>query len=94
MRVVRDLTDRQKQIYTYIRKRIQGGMPPTLADMMDEFGFKSTNSVRGHLRLIQKKGYIVCKAGMARGLYLTEKDVMNDAVGLPSSYGRSSEAID
>jgi Holliday junction resolvase RusA-like endonuclease len=69
----KDLTDRQKQIYTYIRKRIEGGMPPTLKDLMDEFDIKSTQGVRENLRLIQKKGYIVRKAGQARGLYLTEK---------------------
>lgn len=53
------LTDRQKEILSFLKSFIKkNGFPPTLREVSEDFGFVSTNTVRGHLRLLQKKGFI------------------------------------
>lgn len=53
------LTDKQKKIYNYIRKHIEGkGYPPAIRDICDEFSISSPNGVMCHLKALEKKGYI------------------------------------
>lgn len=53
------LTDKQQQIYTYIRKTIETkGFPPAIRDICEAFGISSPNGVMCHLKALQKKGYI------------------------------------
>lgn len=43
-------------------------MPPTHDEIAKEFGYRSSFSVRQHLRLIHKKGYIDLYPGKSRGI--------------------------
>ncbi|MEZ4401647.1 MAG: transcriptional repressor LexA [Kofleriaceae bacterium] len=53
------LTDRQQQILDYISESINGrGFPPTLREIGEHFGIKSTNGVNDHLKALEKKGYL------------------------------------
>lgn len=53
------LTEKQNQIYAYIRKHIETkGFPPAIRDICDAFGISSPNGVMCHLKALQKKGYI------------------------------------
>jgi len=53
------LTDKQKKIFNYIRKHIEGkGFPPAIRDICDEFSISSPNGVMCHLKALEKKGYI------------------------------------
>jgi repressor LexA len=53
------LTDKQKKIYNYIRKHIEGkGYPPAIRDICDEFSISSPNGVMCHLKALEKKGFI------------------------------------
>ena len=53
------LTDRQRQaldfIGTYIHSR---GYPPTLREIGEQMGIRSTNGVNDHLKALEKKGYL------------------------------------
>lgn len=64
-------TERQQQIASFLqsesRKR---GIAPTQREIAERFGFASLNSVRSHLRLMEKKGMISRLPGKARGLGL------------------------
>ncbi|MCX7958821.1 MAG: transcriptional repressor LexA [Deltaproteobacteria bacterium] len=67
------LTRKQKAILDFINRYTQDeGRPPTLKEIANQFGFASDNSVRTHLRLIHKKGYIAKEPNKARGLKTTE----------------------
>ena len=56
-------------IYQFIvRWQREKGYPPTQAEIRDHLKFGSINSVRGHLVLIEKKGYIRLNYGKARGI--------------------------
>jgi len=67
----RVLTKRQQQILDFIESFIQKrGYPPTLRDIGDEFGIKSTNGVRVNLAALEKKQYIRRRPWLSRGIVL------------------------
>ncbi len=56
---VATLTQKQQQIFEFIRRYIQeNGYPPAIRDIGKEFDIKSPNGVMCHLRALQKKGFI------------------------------------
>ena len=53
------LTKRQAQTLDYIRQSIeQRGYPPTLREIGEYMGIRSTNGVNDHLRALERKGYL------------------------------------
>lgn len=53
------LTDRQQQILDFIAESINGrGFPPTLREIGEHFGIRSTNGVNDHLKALEKKGHL------------------------------------
>jgi repressor LexA len=67
------LTPRQKEIYQFIRSKIQGrGYGPTVREIGNEFGIKSPNGVMCHLKALQKKGLIHREANMSRAIQLLQ----------------------
>jgi repressor LexA len=53
------LTQRQREILDYISMSIdQRGFPPTLREIGQHFGIRSTNGVNDHLKALEKKGYL------------------------------------
>lgn len=68
---MKSLTNKQYKIYEFIvESNKKNGYPPTQAEICDHFGFGSITSVRNHLELIEKKGYIRLNSGKARGIQL------------------------
>jgi repressor LexA len=77
-----ELTPRQRQILKLIQQTIaENGMPPTRAEIAEEFGFKSPNAAEEHLRALQRKGAIDLIPGSSRGIRL--KDSLREQMGLP-----------
>jgi repressor LexA len=53
------LTDRQQQILDFITGSInERGFPPTLREIGEHFGIRSTNGVNDHLKALEKKGHL------------------------------------
>src|SRR3954453_7929218 len=53
------LTDRQKAVLEFISQSIEAqGYPPTLREIGEHMGIRSTNGVNDHLRALEKKGYL------------------------------------
>jgi repressor LexA len=53
------LTDRQQEILDFITLSIgERGFPPTLREIGEHFGIRSTNGVNDHLKALEKKGYL------------------------------------
>ncbi len=66
-----DLTARQQEILQYIRERIdETGMPPTRAEIAEQFGFRSPNAAEAHLKVLEKKGVLELMPGASRGIRL------------------------
>lgn len=53
------LTDQQNKIYGFIVEYTrEHNYPPTIREIMNNFGYKSNNSVVTHLKNLREKGYI------------------------------------
>lgn len=77
------LTARQNDIYEYLRGRIlTDGCPPTMREIGEQFGIRSTNGVRDALVVLEKKGYIRKTPFRSRGIELTD-DVRTEVVSIP-----------
>lgn len=64
-----DLTDRQKAVLAFIRDHIEEtGYPPTIREIGDDLGIKSTNGVNDHLKALERKGYLERQTGKSRAL--------------------------
>lgn len=69
---MRDLTPRQQEILQLIRDRIEDtGLPPTRAEIAQEFGFRSPNAAEEHLKVLARKGVLELLPGASRGIRLT-----------------------
>src|SRR3954453_19447230 len=67
------LTPRQREIYTFIRSKIQGrGYGPTVREIGVNFHIKSPNGVMCHLKALQKKGLIHREPNMSRAIQLLD----------------------
>lgn len=69
------LTETQKNILDFLIEQIKGrGIPPTLADVANHFGYKNRATAQQHLQAIEKKGYIRKNPRLSRGIELTLED--------------------
>jgi repressor LexA len=76
------LTDRQREIYEFIRKKIETrGYGPTVREIGAAFDIKSPNGVMCHLKALEKKGLIKRENFSARAIQLT--DHRPPSLGLP-----------
>ncbi len=63
------LTRRQQDILNFIHQRVnEDGMPPTRAEIVRQFGFRSPNAAQCHLKALAEHGAIRLLPGTARGL--------------------------
>lgn len=66
-----NLTSRQAQILRFIERRVvEAGFPPTLREIGEELGIRSTNAVSDHLKALERKGYLDRHDNRSRGLTL------------------------
>ncbi|MGF1466180.1 MAG: transcriptional repressor LexA [Sandaracinaceae bacterium] len=81
------LTERQKAVLDYIIESIQDrGFPPTLREIGNHLGIKSTNGVNDHLRALERKGYLTREDMKSRTLrptpeVLHESELYGDPFG-------------
>ncbi|AKC32378.1 transcriptional repressor LexA [Candidatus Pantoea carbekii] len=65
------LTNRQQQVYEFIREYIhETGMPPTRVEIACKLGFRSPNSAEEHLKALTRKGVVKIVSGASRGIRL------------------------
>lgn len=56
---LKELTERQKNILTYIKKQIrEKGYPPSVREIGKAVGLNSSSTVHGHLRRLEEKGLL------------------------------------
>jgi repressor LexA len=68
------LTDRQREIYEFIRDKIESrGYGPTVREIGLGFDIKSPNGVMCHLKALEKKGLIKREGFSARAIQLLDR---------------------
>ena len=68
------LTKRQEQTLDFIRQQIEErGYPPTLREIGEYMGIRSTNGVNDHLRALERKGYLRREDMKSRALKLVDE---------------------
>src|SRR5512146_3165105 len=83
------LTRRQEQTLEFIRRSIeQRGYPPTLREIGEYMGIRSTNGVNDHLRALERKGYLTREDMKSRALKLVE-----EALGGPAKVAANDDDL-
>jgi repressor LexA len=69
-----ELTDRQREILQFIlRTSEERGYPPTIREIGEEMGIKSTNGVNDHLKALERKGFLTRGEQQSRSLVPTKR---------------------
>ena len=70
-----DLTEKQKQILEFIKKQTREcGYPPSVREICEAVGFKSTSSVHSHLKTLEQHSYIRRTSLKTRAIDVINKD--------------------
>jgi repressor LexA len=97
------LTPRQREIYDFIRSKIEGrGYGPTVREIGQGFDIKSPNGVMCHLKALEKKGLIIREGFSARAIQLVDHRppssglplLGNVAAGAPTAAIPQDERLD
>ncbi|MBC2399796.1 repressor LexA [Clostridium tetanomorphum] len=77
--------DKQGQILDYIKEKIkEKGYPPSVREICDAVGLKSTSTVHGHLQRLEKKGFIKRDPTKPRAIEITDGSLnMKEMVNIP-----------
>jgi repressor LexA len=80
----RPLTARQAEILEYLRAEVEGrGMPPTIREIGQEFGIRSTKGVEDHLAALERKGHIRRERGKSRAIEISDRQDLSGARLVP-----------
>lgn len=63
----------QQQIYEYLVKSIQNGLPPTVREICTALGIKSTSTVHYHLKILEQEGYITRNGRLNRSIRINSQ---------------------
>ena len=74
------LTQKQKAVYEFVVKQLNSGLPPTVREICNATGIKSTSTVHGILNFLEEQAYIVRDSRNSRAIKL---DTSYDASMVP-----------
>lgn len=78
-----NLTVRQKSILDFLKVYLdQMGYPPTIREICEAVGLKSTATVHSYLNKLEKLGYIKRDATKTRAIDIIEKDIEDQTEGI------------
>jgi repressor LexA len=84
------LTDRQQQVLDFIAASInERGYPPTLREIGERLGIRSTNGVNDHLKALEKKGYLAREDLKSRAL----RPIGHIGLGAPPAQPHVNDAV-
>ncbi len=64
------LTEKQESVYNFLVKKLHSGLPPTVREICDATGIKSTSTVHAILNALEEYGYITRDARYSRAIRL------------------------
>jgi repressor LexA len=73
---MKGLTDRQKAVLDIIQGSMsERGYPPTIREIGEELGIRSTNGVNDHLKALERKGYLSRESSKSRAIRLVDDEL-------------------
>jgi repressor LexA len=66
----RPVTEKQFEVYLYLKRVIGNGHHPTIREIGARFGMRSPNAVMCHLKALERKGMLVRTPETNRGIVL------------------------
>ena len=79
-----ELNDKQLLIYEFLKDfTSEKGYPPTVREICKAVGFKSTSSVHGHLKHLEKEGLIKRDPTKPRALEIVDSVVKKEMINVP-----------
>lgn len=80
---MKKLTKSQQKVYDFLVEHKDSGIPPTVREICDATGFKSTSTVHNHLNTLERMGYISRRPDCARAIFLNNIDGTPGSVAVP-----------
>lgn len=62
------MTDNQQKVLNFLRRRMSDSVPPSVREICEATGIRSTSSVHGILRVLEQNGYIERDSQNARSI--------------------------
>ena len=79
-----ELNDKQLLIYEFLKDfTSENGYPPTVREICKAVGLKSTSSVHGHLKQLEKEGLIKRDPTKPRALEIVDSVVKKEMINVP-----------
>ncbi len=84
------LTERQEKILAYVQSfQEERGYPPSIREIGEHFGIRSTNGVSDHLRALERKGVLQRSGHLSRSLRVVPSDETQAATELARIKGQA-----
>lgn len=76
--------DKQQEILEFIKKEIAiRGYPPSVREICEAVGLRSTSTVHGHLERLEKKGLIRRNPSKPRAIELVNNSTIKEVINVP-----------
>jgi len=72
---MKQLTQSQQKVYDYLKEQVAGGVPPSVREICNATGLRSTSTVHAHLKTLEKLGLISRNSGLNRSIHIEGHEV-------------------
>ena len=72
---MKPLNEKQQRVLAFVKERLGDGIPPTVREICDACGIKSTSTVHAYLKRLEEEGYIDRVDGLNRAIRLPGESV-------------------
>jgi repressor LexA len=77
----KELSERQRNAFDFIKNHMQmNGYPPTVREIGEAIGVKSTSLVTYYLKQLEERGLITREASKSRAILLTDESELSDSI--------------
>ena len=80
---MKKLTKSQQKVYDFLVEHRNDGIAPTVREICDATGFRSTSTVHNHLNSLERFGYITRRPDCARAIFINNIDGTPGSVAVP-----------
>lgn len=72
---MKPLNEKQQKVLNFVKERLQDDIPPSVREICEATGIRSTSTVHTYLKLLESEGYIDRRSGLNRAIRLPGESV-------------------